>query len=229
MFKAGKINDILLAVISDLFSSPLTFLFTFVALVVGITIHEFSHAFVADRLGDPTARLAKRVTLNPLAHLDPLGTLILVFLGFGWGKPVPFDPFNLKNPKTDSALISVAGPLSNLILATLASLILHLVAFVFVGPLAMIIQALLIAIIRLNIVLAVFNVLPIHPLDGFKIVGGLLPDDRAAEWSELSHYGMVFLFLLLVPWGGRSILSGILYPVVFFVSSLLIPPAVFLP
>src|SRR3989338_7102351 len=99
----------------DLFSSLETLFIVIIALLSAITIHEFSHAWVADRLGDPTPRLMGRVTLNPLAHLDPIGTIALLLIGFGWGKPVPFDPFNLENPRRDSALIALAGPASNLI------------------------------------------------------------------------------------------------------------------
>src|SRR3990167_4058068 len=109
----------------DLFSSLETLFIVIIALLSAITIHEFSHAWVADRLGDPTPRLMGRVTLNPLAHLDPIGTIALLLIGFGWGKPVQFDPFNLENPRRDSALVSLAGPLSNITLASLLSIVLR--------------------------------------------------------------------------------------------------------
>lgn len=209
--------------LSDLFVSPIGFVFSFIALAAGITIHEFAHAWVADRLGDPTARLQGRVTLNPLAHLDPIGTLAILFLHFGWGKPVPFDPFNLKNPKRDSALISLAGPVSNILLATVASLILRLIMFTFSGLGALHIAALLQSIIVLNVVLAVFNILPVHPLDGFKIVGGLLPDNRAREWYELASYGLFFLLVILWPLPGGSILQNVLSPIVSLFLMVLLP------
>src|SRR3990167_10568404 len=95
------------------------FVFFIPALLIALTVHEFSHALVADKLGDPTPRLMKRLSLNPLNHLDPIGTLMLLFFHFGWGKPVPFDPFNLRHPRRDAALISLAGPVSNLILAAI--------------------------------------------------------------------------------------------------------------
>ena len=107
---------ILYHMLGVLFNNPLSFLFWLVALAMAITIHEFAHAYTADRLGDPTPRLQGRLTLNPLAHLDPLGTLMLLLVRFGWGKPVQFDPFNLKNPRKDGALISLAGPASNLLI-----------------------------------------------------------------------------------------------------------------
>jgi len=100
-----------------LFSNPLIFILVAAALILSISVHEFAHAYVADKLGDPTPRYLGRVTLNPKAHLDPIGTLLLVVAGFGWGKPVPFNPNNLSNPKRDAALISFAGPLSNFFMA----------------------------------------------------------------------------------------------------------------
>src|SRR3990172_11954241 len=103
--------------IGELFNNPLSFVFWLLGLTVAITVHEFAHAYAAERLGDPTPRLMGRLTLNPLAHLDPLGTLMLLIARFGWGKPVQFDPFNLRHPRRDSALISLAGPASNLIMA----------------------------------------------------------------------------------------------------------------
>src|SRR4051812_27134518 len=103
--------------IGSLFTSPLSFFVAAIALLIAITVHEFSHALSADKLGDPTPRLQGRISLNPLVHLDPIGTLLILFVGFGWGKPVVFDPFNLKNPRKDAAIISLAGPASNFILA----------------------------------------------------------------------------------------------------------------
>src|SRR3972149_935093 len=103
----------------------LDLVFNLVALIVAITIHEFSHALAAERLGDPTPRLQGRLTLNPLKHLDPIGTILLILVRFGWGKPVQFDPFNLRHPRRDSAIISIAGPVSNAIVAILASLLIQ--------------------------------------------------------------------------------------------------------
>jgi len=111
--------------IANYLSNPMSLLFVAAALLSAITVHEFAHAFMAERLGDPTPRLQGRLTLNPLAHLDPLGTLMLFIIGFGWGKPVQFDPYNLKNPRRDAALISFAGPLSNIILASILSIVLR--------------------------------------------------------------------------------------------------------
>ncbi len=208
--------------LSYLFSNPLLFIVYIIALLVAITIHEFSHAYVADRLGDPTPRLAGRLKLNPFVHIDLFGMIFLFIFGFGWGKPVTFDPYNLKDPRKDAALISLAGPISNFILATGLSILLRL--FIFLGfPLTSTIGPIVAVFIQLNVVLGVFNLLPIHPLDGFKIVGGILPEDRAREWYELERYGLIFLFMLIFPFGGSSLLDIIIRPITTFILSLLIP------
>lgn len=199
-------------------------------LLFSIVLHEVSHGKVADELGDPTARLSGRLTLNPIPHLDLFGSiivpLILLFSGTGffiaWAKPVPIDPYNLKNPRKDSALISLAGPATNFFLAIISSILLYMFKF-FDIPILFIIGPILVIIIRLNIILAVFNLLPIHPLDGFKIVEGILPEEKAREWKQLQRYGMLFLLLLIFPIGGKSMLDGILMPVVGFLFNLLIP------
>src|SRR3989344_8967020 len=115
--------------LSYIFSNPVLFFVYLIALLVAIAVHEFSHALAADYLGDPTARLAGRLKLNPLVHIDGMGLLFLLLFGFGWGKPVGFDPFNLKNPRKDAAIISLAGPFSNFILASLLSIVLKFIIF----------------------------------------------------------------------------------------------------
>lgn len=206
-----------------LFSNPLLFIITLISLLLAITIHEFSHAFVADYLGDPTPRLAGRLKLDPRVHLDMLGLLFLFFFGFGWGKPVPFDPYNLKNPRKDAALISIAGPASNLIFALFLSLILRFFALFPTTIFSSLSSILFFPIIYLNIVLGVFNLLPIHPLDGFKIVGGILPEEKAKEWYQLERYGMIFLLMLIIPLGRSSMLDMIVRPAISFLTNLLIP------
>lgn len=220
--------------LGELSTNPLGFFFWLIALVVAITIHEFAHALAAERLGDPTPRLMGRLTLNPLAHLDPLGTIMLLIARFGWGKPVQFDPFNLRYPRRDSAIISLAGPASNILLAITCSVLLNiffnlrlpLLNNSFIGLFVYLFIGLLNPLIVLNVVLAVFNLIPIHPLDGFKIVGGILPEEYAHQWAELEGYGMIFLILLILPLGGgASPISQIISPVINVLLRILLPIA----
>jgi len=209
--------------LNTFFTNPIFFFISIVALLVAITIHECAHAWVADRLGDPTARLAGRISLNPFVHLDLYGLLFLLFFGFGWGKPVEFDSYNLKNPRKDAALISLAGPISNIILALVLSILLRLFTFYNLSFLYTIGSIVLIRFIQMNLVLGIFNFIPIHPLDGFKIVGGILPEEKAKEWYGLERYGMLFLILLIIPIGSTSLLDGVLQPVLRFILPLFIP------
>lgn len=198
-------------------SNPLVFVLYLAALVVAITFHEFAHARTADYLGDPTPRHQGRVSLNPMRHLDPFGMIFLLFAGFGWGRPVMFDPFNLKYPRRDAAIISLAGPASNILLAVILSIIMRIFPTPYLYP-----------FIQLNVSLAVFNLLPIHPLDGFKVVGGVLPPERAHEWYSLERYGIIFLIFLILPISnGTSMLSWVIGPPIQFLMSLLVPAAIF--
>lgn len=213
--------------LSDLFTNPFSFLFWAVALVVSVDVHEFAHAWVADKLGDPTPRVNDRLTLNPIAHLDPIGTLALLIFHIGWGKPVPIDPFNLKDPRRDTALISLAGPASNLVLAGILSSLLRLPGVMQVP----ILPTLLLTTIILSVGLAIFNLIPVPPLDGSKILFGLLPRETAIEWEEnLNQYGLIILIFLLFPFFGNQPLIGIIvWPIINFVLGILLPPGLFLP
>lgn len=206
-----------------LFINPLLFVIYLAALLVAIAVHEFSHAYVADRLGDPTPRLQGRLKLNPLVHIDQFGLLFLLFFGFGWGKPVQFDPYNLKHPRKDAALISLAGPISNFILALVLSLSLKLFIFFKLNFLITIGRIIFVPIITLNLILGVFNLLPIHPLDGFKIVGGILPEKKAQEWYQLEKYGIIFLLMLIFPLGKSSMLDMIIRPIFSFLINFFVP------
>lgn len=191
---------------------------------MAIAVHEFSHALIADHLGDPTPRLQGRLNLNPFVHIDLFGLLFLFFFGFGWGKPVQFDPYNLKHPRKDAALISIAGPTSNFIMAIILSLLLRLFIILHQSFLFTISSFILVPFITLNVVLGVFNLLPIHPLDGFKIVGGILPEEKAREWYQLERFGMIFLLMLIFPLGSRgSMLDIIIRPIISLFMSFLIP------
>lgn len=195
------------------------FIVSAISLIIAITIHEFSHALAADKLGDPTPRSLGRLSLNPLKHLDLVGTLMLFLVHFGWGKPVPIDPYNLKNPKRDEMLISFAGPASNLIFATILALIIRFI------PLNLLTTFLLSTIIQLNILLAVFNLIPIPPLDGSKILLNLLPNNISQQWEEaFNQYGfillIVFLFLPII--NGTTLVSFIITPIMGFITKLLL-------
>jgi Zn-dependent protease len=200
-------------------SNPFAFLITALGLVVAVTVHEFAHAFMADRLGDPTPRAQGRLTLNPLAHLDPVGTITLLLVGFGWGKPVQFDPYNLKHQARDAALISLAGPASNIILAIILSLLIH---FVFPGN--ALLNVIFAHTLIINLSLAIFNLVPIAPLDGEKILYALLPRLTAIEYRQfMRQYGMIVLLLLILPiFGGRSPVSQLISPIIDFLATLLL-------
>lgn len=182
-----------------------TLCLTIPGMLIGLTVHEFAHGYMADRFGDPTPRRNGRLTLNPLSHLDVVGTLALVFFRFGWAKPVPVNPLNLKNPRQDMLWIAAAGPLANLILATLCALIFRLIlgqghiagGFLserLVSPVVMMFYY----AVYINVMLAIFNLLPIHPLDGSSVLGGLLPPRYAATYSKIEPYGFLILIGLLV-------------------------------
>lgn len=185
-----------------------------VSMLAGLAFHEFSHAAVADRLGDMTPRRLGRLTLDPRAHLDPIGSSLIFFVGFGWAKPVPVNPLSTANPKQAMALIASAGPLSNLAMAALAGLPIRLGLVPFYHPFVAPSEASLWAqiwtqstgdlvglflgtIVLLNVILAVFNLIPIAPLDGFRVAVGLLPDELSRPLARLEPWGMGILMLLV--------------------------------
>jgi len=201
-----------------LFASPLAFIVIFGGLLLSITIHEFAHCWVTDKLGDPTPRARGRLTLDPRAHLDPLGTLMILFTRFGWGKPAPFDPYNLKDPVRDTAVIAAAGPISNIALALLLSALLQLGLLPFAG-----LQIAVFQVMAINIMLAVFNLVPVYPLDGSRILTALLPKETALEYQEIMRrYGTLILIMLILPFGGVSPVARLLSPVINMVLGWLI-------
>jgi len=198
-------------------ANPLLFLIFLFILLISVAVHEYAHALAADLLGDPTARAQGRLTINPLVHIDLVGLLFILFWGFGWGKPVPYDPFNLRDPDKDGAKIAFAGPLSSLSLAIFGAVIIRLVDNSFI-------DSFLSYLVLLNTYLGVFNLLPIHPLDGFQVVAGLLPDNQREEWYGLRRYGILILLLLLLPIAnGQSALFTVIEPIVKLILNWLLP------
>lgn len=189
---------------------PAAFLTWVLALALGITVHEFAHAWRADVAGDPTPRAYGRVTLNPLAHYDPVGSTLLLLFGFGWGKPVPVNPFMFRNPRRDQLMVSFWGPLSNLILATILSLV---VRFADTGVYAPI----LVQVVLMQLILAVFNLIPVFPLDGSHILSALLPAKHARRLDTVyQQYGPLLLI-------GVIMLAGrVVWPVVTGLASILL-------
>lgn len=228
----------------DLFSrDPAGFvvliLITMAALLIAITVHEFSHALVADRLGDPTARRLGRLSLNPIVHLDLTGTLMLLLVGFGWGKPVPVNPWAFgRNALRTMSLVAFAGPLSNIVTAAVIGLAFRfdLLEWPFstvgqfsASPLESFLAQFLVIAIFYNLILAVFNLIPLAPLDGSKVVLGILPRDMAATFHRLERWGpAILLGIIFIDWfTGAGVLVRIIGPVVNGLSSVIIGHSVF--
>jgi len=172
--------------------------------LLAVTMHEVAHGYVADRFGDPTARLLGRLTLNPLKHLDPIGTLALIVFKFGWARPVPVNTLNLRNPKTDMIWVALAGPATNLCLAVISAMLLRIFVYAQsgpeLGPLGQIIEPLkLMAAFSLyiNAILGIFNLLPIPPLDGGRILSAILPDKFNAVFNRLEYFGFIIILFVI--------------------------------
>ena len=211
------------------------------AILFSLSFHEFSHAYVADALGDRTPRAFGRLTLNPRAHLDPMGALMILFVGFGWARPVPVNPLNTRNPRRSMAMIASAGPLSNLAMAGIAglpiklglvigthpfiapSLVDDLARFATESP-ANLVGLFLGTIVLINILLAVFNLLPLAPLDGYNVAVGLLPREladpvaRAAPWMP----GILLLLIFMPFLTGSSPLFDLMSPFINFFLDLFV-------
>ncbi len=184
-------------------------------ILAALTIHEFAHGYIAWRLGDPTAKMQGRLTLNPIAHLDPIGTLMLFIFYFGWAKPVPVNPHYFRHPRTDMIWVALAGPASNVVLAFLLGVVLQaLLQFNLIEPYGAFYSMMTIGVF-INLMLAFFNLLPIPPLDGSKVVAGLLPIEYLDFWERFERVGPFVLLGLIL--AGRllhiSIFGSTIYPI----------------
>jgi len=204
----------------------------FAIFIYSVILHEMAHGLVAEHLGDPTARLSKRLTLNPLPHIDWFMSLLLplflIFSGspiiFGAAKPVPIDPYNLKDPRKNMGLIGLAGPATNLLLALLFAAIAHFSTSLFPSNF---LSSLLFYAVRINIILAVFNLVPIPPLDGGRILTAVLPDKQASAVSSVEPFGMfILIFLLLFPTRLFS-LQNVIIKITSFIFGLIFPGSPF--
>jgi len=205
-----------------IFLNMINFL-AFIALIITITVHEFSHALAADILGDPTPRSYGRLSLNPLVHADLIGTFLLPFVTaltglptIGWAKPVPIDTYNLAHPRRDEFIIALAGPASNFIIAIITAIFINITGYNLIF---------LQLIILINISIAIFNLIPLWPLDGSKIFLNLLPVTESVQWQDaLSRYSTpILLIALFLPINGSNLLSIIMTPPIQFFSRILIP------
>jgi Zn-dependent protease len=198
-------------------------LFSLVVILFSAIIHEYMHGWMADRLGDPTARDAGRLTLNPLQHIDPFGSVLLPLLlvmtnspiFFGYAKPVPFNPYNLRDKKFGSAKVAFAGPLANIVTAVFFGLVIRFFSeqlFDFSEAFS----PLLVTIVQINLVLSIFNLVPIPPLDGSKVLAAVLPYHWQIRFLELERYGMI-LVLFFVMFG-----FGLIVPIINFLFSLIV-------
>lgn len=191
-------------------------------LLIAFTVHEFAHAYTAYKLGDPTAKNQGRLTLNPMQHLDPLGTLLIFIAGFGWARPVPVNRYHFKNPRVGGILVSLMGPLSNFVLAIIGTGIMYfLVITGIAASLPQMVMQFFNLFVYLNVLLFIFNLLPLPPLDGYRILEDFMPASVRAKMTQYENYGsFVFLLLVITPLGRYTIYPIINTAVPFFINSL---------
>jgi Zn-dependent protease len=204
----------------------------FGVVLISLTIHEAAHAWTADRLGDPTARVLGRVSLNPLVHIDPIGTVLLPIVAaashlpiIGWAKPVPVSMRNLRDPRRDFMIVAAAGPISNLLQAVVAAVILRAFYASLGSGLPGWALLVLVLLVRINLLLAFFNLIPVPPLDGGNVLLGLLPPRAAAAYAQVRQYGFILLYALLL----SGIASRLIMPPMELCERILLPWTVLVP
>ncbi len=192
-------------------------------ILYALTVHEFSHGYVAYRLGDDTAKRAGRLTLNPIKHLDPIGTIMLFIAHIGWARPVPINPYNFKNIKKDTAYVALAGPVANFISAIIFSLIFNFFNAHTLASSQNIFMVIIFYTIFINIALGLFNLIPFPPLDGSKILGAFLSDEAYFRYQRFERKGVLILVIIIIGGNllGIHIISGIIMPPIKFFMRLL--------
>jgi Zn-dependent protease len=184
-----------------------------IALLVGLTFHEFSHALLADTLGDHRPRAMGRLTLNPIAHLDPIGALLLVVAGFGWAKPVLVNPYALRNGRAGMAIVAAAGPIANLVIAFAFAVVHRALAIIGLDESGFVLDTIYL-IVAINILLAIFNIIPIPPLDGYNVALAFLPPQQAMALRQFAPYGVIVLLILVfLPGSPLRLLLGMARPI----------------